>query len=185
MQTNCDLRVLLVEDDTSSRELMGIVLEDAGFLVAEAASADEAHDHLRTTRFDVVLVDLYLPDLRGLELVREAQALWPGAGAVIVTGAVEADLDLEGLPVLHKPLDLARFVHCVGNEALRGRRQWMARRRLNRPTGEVNRVADDVWRTRLERLDSRIGPASSRGASRERRADQDSNAQEVGDPGQS
>jgi DNA-binding response OmpR family regulator len=64
------LKVLIVEDDNGIRTTLRLALEDEGYTVAEAESGESAIDSVATEGFDVVLVDLMLPGMSGLDLVR-------------------------------------------------------------------------------------------------------------------
>ncbi len=61
-------RLLLVEDDSGIRRSLGLALDDLGFDVLEAASGEDALDRLTGTTVDVVLLDLMLPGIDGLEV---------------------------------------------------------------------------------------------------------------------
>lgn len=69
-----DARILLVEDDPSIRELTERGLRAAGFDVTIAASGDEGLQRYRAERPDLVLLDVMLPGLDGLEVCREIRA---------------------------------------------------------------------------------------------------------------
>jgi two-component system, OmpR family, response regulator MtrA len=64
-------RILIVEDDPSIRETTAIGLEGAGFHVREAADGREALDRFRQEPFDLVVLDLMLPEVDGYEVCRE------------------------------------------------------------------------------------------------------------------
>ena len=66
-----DARVLLVEDDVSVRESTALLLERAGFRVTSVADGGEALELLSGQRFDVVVLDILLPGMDGLEVCRE------------------------------------------------------------------------------------------------------------------
>ena len=68
------VRVLLVEDDERIRQALCLALSDEGFTVGEAGSGEEALRRLETESFDVVLLDLTLPGMDGLEVVRTLRA---------------------------------------------------------------------------------------------------------------
>jgi two-component system response regulator MtrA len=66
-----DARILLVEDDPSIREITALGLGVAGFRVATAADGPEGLARFRAERPDLVLLDVMLPGLDGLEVARE------------------------------------------------------------------------------------------------------------------
>ncbi len=65
-----DARILLVEDDPSIREVTAIGLRGAGFTVTTAADGQEGLDRFRAESFDLLLLDVMLPRIDGLELCR-------------------------------------------------------------------------------------------------------------------
>ncbi|MEK6568761.1 MAG: response regulator, partial [candidate division NC10 bacterium] len=64
------IRVLVVDDERPTRLLMEKELPRAGYLVTSAESGEEALEHLRTRDFDVVLLDLKMPGMGGMEALR-------------------------------------------------------------------------------------------------------------------
>lgn len=67
-------KILLVEDNVVNRRLAEFLLRSQGYLVREAASAHEAFEALNVERFDLILMDVQLPDLDGLEATRRLKA---------------------------------------------------------------------------------------------------------------
>ena len=67
-------RILTVEDDTRIRVVLRMALEEEGYEVSEAGSAEEAIDQFQRQPADVVLVDLMLPGTNGFDLCRELRA---------------------------------------------------------------------------------------------------------------
>ncbi|MEV6715908.1 response regulator transcription factor [Lentzea sp. NPDC051208] len=90
------VRVLLVEDDERIRQALGLALSDEGFFVDEAGSGEEALHRLETESFDVVLVDLTLPGVDGLEVVRTLRARGD-LPIIVVTARTDARDVIAGL----------------------------------------------------------------------------------------
>ena len=80
------LRVLVVDDDRTVREGCVSVLQLDGHQVTATARGDEALELLRRRRYDLVLVELALAPVGGLELVRTAVAAHPGVLVVAMSG---------------------------------------------------------------------------------------------------
>lgn len=86
-----NLRVLLVEDDEDNRELMAEVLVAAGCDVVSVASGPEGLAKLSADPVDVIVTDVGLPGMGGLEVARSAKAIAPGVPVLVVTGWAERD----------------------------------------------------------------------------------------------
>lgn len=61
--------VLVVEDSKAIRSMLRVSLEEAGFFVTEAGNGFEALKALPTRRFDLIVTDINMPDINGLELI--------------------------------------------------------------------------------------------------------------------
>ncbi len=110
--------VLLVEDDEMIRSNTAEVLEEAGCVVVEAGSAEEALTGLQTTPVDVLITDVNLPGASGRELAERARSLRPNAIVIYATGdpsAVAGDADSI---VLAKPYRPAALLAAVAGQAV-------------------------------------------------------------------
>ena len=85
--------VLLVDDDTDSRTIYGRILAHAGYQVVSTATGQEALAMAKTVRPDVVLLDLGLPDMDGLDVIAaiRSQESTAGVRVVILTAYVSDD----------------------------------------------------------------------------------------------
>jgi DNA-binding response OmpR family regulator len=90
------LSVLLVEDDEHIRQALGLALDDEGFAVTDAVSGEDALALLETATFDVVLLDLMLPGVDGLEVCRTLRARGD-LPIIIVTARTDANDVIAGL----------------------------------------------------------------------------------------
>ena len=108
------LQVLFVEDTPDTRNLIGFSLETEGFGVRTASTADEGLDLARTESFDLILLDIGLPDKDGLELCREIRRFDGKTPILFYTAFYELIDDEEMAQVgaqgcLRKPEDTARL----------------------------------------------------------------------------
>ena len=74
-------RILIVDDDPQLRRVMRMTLTNQGYEVADAATGDEALEQLRAARFDLVLLDVNMPGIGGLETCRQIRS---GSDSAIV-----------------------------------------------------------------------------------------------------
>ena len=84
------VRLLVVDDDADARELLSIILEEAGAEVSTAASADEALAAFERQRPDVLVSDIGMPDGDGYSLIRRVRSLEGEAGARVPAVALTA-----------------------------------------------------------------------------------------------
>jgi DNA-binding NtrC family response regulator len=111
-------RVLAVDDDKLIRLNLALVLGREGLQVDTASSCQEARVLLGACAYDIVLTDLDLPDETGLEVIRIALALAPGAKVIVVTGS-SSSLGLPGMKIdgadaiVFKPFALCDIVDDV------------------------------------------------------------------------
>ncbi len=87
--------VLVVDDDSAMRELVQDVMLDRGHRVAIAASGADALKELSQAEFDVVLTDLRMKGMQGLELLTEIKRVYPGTNVILMTafGSVETAVE--------------------------------------------------------------------------------------------
>lgn len=85
----CMSRVLVIDDDRFVRTSIRAVLEGAGHDVCDAANAEDGLDLQRTTPFDVVIVDLIMPNKEGLETIRELKRDYRKLPIIAISGGGE------------------------------------------------------------------------------------------------
>jgi DNA-binding NtrC family response regulator len=113
-----EARILVVDDEAAQRDILGGFLRKQGFDVQEAASAPEALAVLRAEPIDLVLTDVRMPGMSGLELLREVHALNPEIPVLVLTAygnvvdAVAAMRD-GAVDYLTKPVDIDAVLHRV------------------------------------------------------------------------
>ena len=86
------IKLLVVDDDAEIRQLLGRYLEDQGFDVRLAADRRECESRLASESFDLVVLDVMLPDGSGLDLCREVKDRTPDLAIILLT-ALKEDID--------------------------------------------------------------------------------------------
>ena len=108
--------VLLIDDDKAILRSIGLVLERNGFNVDKAETGKEAIDKLKTQTYNVLLVDLKLPDMEGTELL--SQVTMPDAVKIMFTGFPSLVSGMQAMDrgvdaYLHKPVKPEELVMVI------------------------------------------------------------------------
>jgi two-component system response regulator PilR (NtrC family) len=99
-------RVLVVDDERSMRELLSIVLRRDGYDVVVAADGRAAVDILARERVDVLITDIRMPELTGVDVLREAKRIDPAIISIVMTAFASTDTAVDALR-----LGAADYVH--------------------------------------------------------------------------
>jgi two-component system cell cycle response regulator CpdR len=111
-------RILLAEDDNDMRQFLTRALKNAGYDVVSFDNGKSAYDRLREEPFSLLLSDIVMPEMDGIELARRATELDPDLKVMFITGfaAVALNPDSEAprdASVLSKPFHLRDLVNEV------------------------------------------------------------------------
>ncbi len=107
--------ILLAEDDEGLRRFLAAALVKAGHIVADFGDGETAHDCLRAHHFDLLLTDIVMPGMDGIELAKRASEVDPRLKIMFITGFAavalhptnEAPRDAK---ILSKPFHLREIV---------------------------------------------------------------------------
>ena len=78
--------VLVVDDDTGVRDMLSSVLNDEGYVVEAVENGKEAIKACEKSFFDVALIDVELPDMKGTELLNRLKKMQPKMVRIVITG---------------------------------------------------------------------------------------------------
>lgn len=106
-------RILLVDDDDTFRSVLGTALTRRGHEVSTAATGQEALELVSQTAYEVILLDLRLPDMDGLEVLKQLQEDSSPAGVIVLTGHGTIDTAIQAIRMgahdyLEKPCSIAK-----------------------------------------------------------------------------
>lgn len=93
-------RVLVVDDEPAIRKALARVLERAGYAVELALNGHEALEALRERGADILITDLLMPQLNGVDLIRTAARAWPALRIVAISGGGTAGVGPDAAAVL-------------------------------------------------------------------------------------
>ncbi|HYH09575.1 MAG TPA: response regulator [Thermoanaerobaculia bacterium] len=109
--------VLIVDNDAPVRFLLRVLMERDGFAVTEAANGNEARVVLSTRRFDVILLDLMMPEVSGYDLLEFIGTPARRANVIVLTAVPRPDARVTGHPAVHvvvrKPFDITALLDHV------------------------------------------------------------------------
>ncbi|MGH7522524.1 MAG: sigma-54-dependent transcriptional regulator [Gemmatimonadales bacterium] len=116
------IRMLIVDDDRALRESCVSVLEYEGYQVTACSRGEEARDLLKRNRFDIVLLDLYLPEISGMKVLQTCMDTHPETIVIMITGNPSVDSSLEALRAgawdyLPKPFSATHLQILLGRAA--------------------------------------------------------------------
>lgn len=113
-------KALVIDDDKITLELLTFQLQSEGFEVITAENGTQGLEQIEKSEFDIILTDLNLPDINGLEMVRRSKKISPQTEIIVVTGydstekAVEA-IRLDAWDYIVKPVDFEKLFPVIRN----------------------------------------------------------------------
>lgn len=90
-------RILVVDDEKIIRESISFILKKEGFSVAEAENGKVAYEKLLSESFDLIITDLEMPEMKGIELLEQAMHINPQSIVVIITAYGSLDTAIAAL----------------------------------------------------------------------------------------
>ncbi len=162
-------RLLVVDDDAAAVESLREIFDREGFGVRTASSGEEGLDVLRSEDFDVVLADLRMPGMDGMDLLRAVKALRPDTEVVIMTafGTIERAVEAmrEGAydfvtKPLKRPLVVRSVTRATEKASLKAENQAL-RAELEAVTGERSLVGTSAAMRRVQDTITQVAQAST------------------------
>ncbi len=148
-------RILVIDDEEGIRAGCRRALEPEGYVVETAATGEEGLRRFREGNFDLVLIDVVLPDMRGVDLLKPILEKDPDVVCVVITGYATVELAVQAIrsgayDFLSKPFtaDVLRMTVAQGLER---RRLTLEAKRLQKIEEEARELARA--KEELERLD--------------------------------
>ncbi|MBJ6724088.1 sigma-54-dependent transcriptional regulator [Geomesophilobacter sediminis] len=133
-------RILVVDDELSMREFLAILLEGEGYLVEQAENAGEALLHLEREPYDLVVSDVQMPGLSGIQLLGRIKEIAPETAVLLITAYTTAEQAVEAMKLgaydyIGKPFKVEE-VKVLVRKALEKRSLVVENRRLKAVVSE-------------------------------------------------
>jgi DNA-binding response OmpR family regulator len=149
-------KILIVDDEASLRKTLARILQQAGFEATTAENGEQGLDFLKTTNFDLAYIDIRMPGLAGMDMLKLIHASYPNMPVVLFTAqpdlssAVEA-LRLGATDYLLKPLKPEVFIERT--------KTILAAQQKERRKREIQ-VQIEALQAELKNIDGEESPAS-------------------------
>jgi len=121
-------RILVVDDDAEFTETLRDLLEIEKYSARAICCSDDALKKVKKEKFDIVLMDIKMPVMNGIEVLKEIKKIARAPAVILMTGFTGEDLiqealDEGALAVLYKPLDIPELLQrldAIRDQAARG-----------------------------------------------------------------
>ncbi|MDY6862547.1 MAG: response regulator [Thermodesulfobacteriota bacterium] len=115
---NSDLKILVIDDDSEIRTILGDILVSLGYGVIMANDGLEGIDRIKECTIDLIMCDVYMPNLSGLEFLKEIKKIEIEIPVVMVTGLPDVDIAVEAMKegaadFISKPFRLEQIENVV------------------------------------------------------------------------
>ncbi len=156
MEREKKLHILVVEDDAEMRETLSDVLSEEGYEVKTAGTGKEALAREEEEKFPICLIDLKLPDISGIEVLKVLKTLDPEIYAIIITAFASKDTAIEALKAgawcyLEKPVNVEELLTAIEHASAEHRLREDKRR-----AEEELRKSEEKYRSLVESTEDSI-----------------------------
>ncbi|MBI9100702.1 MAG: sigma-54-dependent Fis family transcriptional regulator [Spirochaetaceae bacterium] len=112
--------ILIIDDEPSIRTILAEILEDEGYSVHLAGDGFEGLHILKTTKVELVLLDIWLPRMGGIDVLKEIKNEFSEIEVIVISGHANVDLAVNAIKIgafdfLEKPLDMDRVINLTRN----------------------------------------------------------------------
>lgn len=166
-------KILVVDDELGPREALRMILQD-DYEVSTANSGDQALEHLSRSEYDLVILDIRMPDMNGIDLLAEVKKIVPDTEVVMITAYASVDtatsaLRYGALDYLIKPFDRKSVIDVVQKGLSRRADSRTVKNRLQELqlankalVDEIERASRNIQRHFLETVSSLVAAVDAK-----------------------
>jgi DNA-binding NtrC family response regulator len=120
------MKILLIDDDVTSVKRLAFLLEAVGHCCKAFTVPKQAVEAYRRNIYDVVITDVLMPGMSGLEVLQEIRSINPDAKVIVVTGQMDTEIIIVALKnqandLLNKPLSIEKLLAVLSRIELENR----------------------------------------------------------------
>lgn len=147
--------ILIIDDEANLRRSLALIMQKSGYSVTTAGTAQEAFQFLQAGAYDLVFLDLKMPDVNGMELLPQIRNLYPEMPVLILTAHATLESAMEAVrkgarDYLIKPIDPSHILTRV-EEILDEQRQPRRRREI---VSEIQELISELREIGADETDS-------------------------------
>ena len=115
-----DVKILILDDEPIVCDRLKPALEKEGYRVEVYTNSSDAKERIAENRFDIVVTDLKMSNIDGMQLFKFVKEKWPDTEVIIITGFATVDITREALKsgvrdVIAKPFKIAHLKEVINN----------------------------------------------------------------------
>ena len=112
--------ILIIDDEPSIRTILKEILEDEGYTIHTAGDGFEGLHLLKTTKVELVLLDIWLPRMGGIDVLKEIKKEFSEIEVIVISGHANVDIAVNAIKIgafdfIEKPLDMDRVLNLTRN----------------------------------------------------------------------
>ncbi len=160
-------RILIVDDEENIINSMTPILQDEGHVVFSGKNGEEALSFLKKSEVDLIILDVWLPDADGIELLERIKKLYPESAAIMISGHGSIDIAVRSTRIgafdfLEKPPSLDRLVTSVNNalEQVRLKRENIKLKKKSFVDDDM--IGDSIYVNEIKDIIRRAAKTSAR-----------------------
>ena len=156
-------RLLIVDDEKSIRDMLVFSLSSKGYVVSAATTAQDAIEQAKSAAFDLMIVDLKMPEMDGLELLKTIKNYTSDIVTIMMTGVPDLESTIESMRAgvfdyIAKPFELDTILYSVQKalESQQMNRSLMNAREMNRLQSEILLHMSHEFKTSIREAQAHI-----------------------------
>lgn len=160
-------RILVIDDEESIRNTLQEILEYEKYNVDLAAEGKEALELLKKTEYNLILCDIKMPNMDGIEVLERVKILFPDTPMVMISGHGNIDTAVEAIKkgaydFIEKPLDLNRLLITIKNAQDKSRLVQETKQLRQKVSKTFDIIGNSKAIVQVKQMIERVGPTDAR-----------------------